>query len=280
MTNNKLNILLPTDFSDNAWNAIIYALKLYADEYCTFYLLHSTHLTSSESRTLISKHYIEKLKEDALLELSELKAQAEITNANANHDFEILLTEDKLQMAVADAIKQNSIDFVVMATKGATNSMEYLMGSHTLKVIKSNKKCPTLIIPDSHEFVVPNQIAFPTDYNRFYERQELRPLLKIADINNSKIRVVHINVEKSLSNIQEYNMTMLKSYLEDNEYSLHWLPNYAKKTEAITAFIEDLNIEMLAIITYKHNLFETIINEPVVKNLVLHPKVPMLIIPD
>jgi hypothetical protein len=25
-------ILLPTDFSDNAWNAIIYALKLYANE--------------------------------------------------------------------------------------------------------------------------------------------------------------------------------------------------------------------------------------------------------
>src|SRR5690606_3755446 len=209
--------------------AIVYALKLYTDHYCTFYFLHTTHLSSSESRTLISKHYIEKLKEDALIELSELKVQAEITNANANHDFQILLTEDKLQTAVVDAIEQNSIDFVVMATKGATNSIEHLMGSHTLTVIKNNKKCFTLIIPNRHEFVVQNQIAFPTDYNRFYNRQELRPLLKIADINNSKIRVVHINIEKKLSDIQEYNMTMLKSFLEDNEYSLHWLPNYAKK---------------------------------------------------
>jgi hypothetical protein len=75
-------------------------------------------------------------------------------------------------------------------------------------------------------------------------------------------------------------MTMLKSYLEDNAYSLHWLPDYTKKTEAITAFIEDLNIDMLAIIKYKHNLFETIFNEPVIKNLTLHPKVPMLVIPE
>ena len=34
-------ILLPTDFSDNAWNAIEYALKLFKDEVCTFYLLNT-----------------------------------------------------------------------------------------------------------------------------------------------------------------------------------------------------------------------------------------------
>ncbi|WP_373282945.1 universal stress protein [Aquaticitalea lipolytica] len=36
------NILLPTDFSDNSWNAIKYALQLFKDEKCTFHLL--THL--------------------------------------------------------------------------------------------------------------------------------------------------------------------------------------------------------------------------------------------
>ena len=34
-------ILVPTDFSDNATNAIRYAVYLYKDVECTFYLLHT-----------------------------------------------------------------------------------------------------------------------------------------------------------------------------------------------------------------------------------------------
>ncbi|AXP82277.1 universal stress protein UspE [Mariniflexile rhizosphaerae] len=279
MKTKAFHILLPTDFSDNAWNAIVYALKLYVDEFCTFYFLHSTYITNPVSRTYITSHYIDKLKEQALKELAELKAQTEIANANANHDFKTLLFEEELMDAVHEAVKQNAIDIVVMGTKGATGSIDYLFGSNTVKVVKKIKNCPILIVPDEHDFVAPKQIAFPTDYNRFYN-DELRPLKSMADLFNSKIRVVHINTEKELSDIQKYNMTMLENYLADYECSFHWLPDYTKKAEAITTFIEELNIEMLAMVKYRHSLLETIINEPVIKKLAFHPKVPVLVIPE
>ena len=34
-------IIIPTDFSENAFNAIAYALQLFAEESCTFYLVHT-----------------------------------------------------------------------------------------------------------------------------------------------------------------------------------------------------------------------------------------------
>ena len=43
----KKSILLPTDFSDNSWSAIVYALKLYAETECTFYLLNSIETHAS-----------------------------------------------------------------------------------------------------------------------------------------------------------------------------------------------------------------------------------------
>jgi nucleotide-binding universal stress UspA family protein len=280
MKTKTFHILLPTDFSDNAWNAIVYALKLYADEFCTFYFLHSRYILNPVSRTYITtSHYVDKLKEQALKELAELKTQTEVANANANHDFKTLLFENELMDAVCEAVKQNAIDIVIMGTKGATGSMDYLFGSNTVKVANKIKDCPILIIPDEHDFVTPKQIAFPTDYNRFYDN-ELKPLKSMADLFNSKIRVVHINIEKELSSIQKYNMTMLENYLADYECSFHWLPDYTKKSEAITAFIEDLEIEMLAMVKYKHSLLETIINEPVIKKLVFHPKVPILVMPE
>ena len=35
------HILLPTDFSDNSWNAITYAIQLFKDEACVFFILNT-----------------------------------------------------------------------------------------------------------------------------------------------------------------------------------------------------------------------------------------------
>ena len=39
------NILVPTDFSQNSWNSIEYALKFFKNYTCNFYLLHVTAIT-------------------------------------------------------------------------------------------------------------------------------------------------------------------------------------------------------------------------------------------
>ena len=39
------NILLPTDFSENSWNAIKYAINFFAKETCYFYVLHVNRLS-------------------------------------------------------------------------------------------------------------------------------------------------------------------------------------------------------------------------------------------
>ena len=40
------NILLPTDFSENSWNAIEYTLNLFQKNICNFYLLHVNRLNT------------------------------------------------------------------------------------------------------------------------------------------------------------------------------------------------------------------------------------------
>ncbi len=40
------NILIPTDFSKNSWNAIAYALKYFENSTCNFYLLHVTSIVN------------------------------------------------------------------------------------------------------------------------------------------------------------------------------------------------------------------------------------------
>ncbi|RED43840.1 nucleotide-binding universal stress UspA family protein [Winogradskyella eximia] len=274
----KKNILLPTDFSDNAWSAVVYALKLYEEELCTFYFLHSTKMKVSTMSNMSNK-LLRVMAENAMNELSELKELAETSNANANHSFEIILSSNDLFHSMETIIEKNNIDMVVMGTKGATGAKEIVFGSNTVNSIKKIKNCPVLAVPDEFDFVIPEQIAFPTDFNRLYGA-ELQPLLDLADLYNSKIRVLHINKEDSISEAQDYNLDQLKVALENYEYSFHWMPDYSKKDEAIKDFIDELNINILVMINYKHSFIESLVKEPVIKKLGFQPTIPFLVIPD
>lgn len=275
----KRKILLPTDFSDNSWSAVVYALKLYKNEFCTFYFLNSTIIKVSMLSNLSNK-LLKTMKDNAMKELLALKKLAEASDANANHDFQIILSSEDLITAIKKAIKERQIDLIIMGTKGATGAKEFFFGSNTVRVMKSNKFCPVLVIPEEFDFMEPKQIAFPTDFNRFYGDKELSPLKQLAELYNSKIRIVHINIEEKLNDIQEYNLMMLQSYLNHCEYSLHWMPKYSNKTIEINDFIEELDINMLAMVNYKHSFIETILKEPVIKKIGFHPTVPFLVIPE
>jgi nucleotide-binding universal stress UspA family protein len=273
----KKNILLPTDFSDNAWSAAVYALKLFAEVECVFYFLHSYKMRASTMSNMSNK-LLSVMSDNAMNELKELKQMAQTSDANANHKFEIILSSSNLEDAIEVTIAKHNVDFVVMGTKGVTSAKGFLFGSNTVRIIKKIKQCPLLIVPDEFDFITPLQIAFPTDYNRFYG-EELIPIKRLAELYDSQIRILHINEEEELTHIQNYNLEMLKTYLRNYSCSFHWMPNYAKKTQEINDFIEELGINILVMINYKHSLTEHIIKEPVIKKIGFQPLVPMLVIP-
>jgi nucleotide-binding universal stress UspA family protein len=274
----KKNILLPTDFSDNAWSATVYALKLYSKEYCIFYFLHASKMVVSTMSTMSNK-LIHVMAENAMKELRELKDMAENSNMNANHNFEIILSSEDVQSGIETAVNKHNIDLIVMGTKGATGAKEFFFGSHTVKIIKKVRHCPVLIVPDEFDFVEPKQIGFPTDFSRCYDYTELDPLRDLAELYDSKIMPVCILSKEKLTGIQEYNMTLLESHLKNNNTSFHFMPNYAKKTLEINDFIESADVNILAMINYKHSFIETIVKEPVIHKIGFHPLIPFLVIP-
>ena len=50
--------------------------------------------------------------------------------------------------------------------------------------------------------------------------------------------------------------------------------------EEINDFIEELGIDILAMVKYKHSFIEAIIKEPVIKKLGFQSKIPFLVIPE
>ena len=73
----------------------------------------------------------------------------------------------------------------------------------------------------------------------------------MALLFDATIRVLHIQEEDSLDTVQKYNLRSLRDYFKDCKVQLHWMPDYDKKSEEIQDFIEDVGVEMLAMLRYK-----------------------------
>ncbi|MCX7549038.1 universal stress protein [Xanthomarina sp. F1114] len=271
------NILLPTDFSDNAWNAALYAFNLYAEQTCTFHFLHSTKLPVSASYSMSNK-LTRTLTKNGMKDLSDLKQKAIESNPNPKHSYTVTLSSSDLKIALEAVIKKRDIDVVVMGSRGITNSAEFIFGSNTVSIIGRVKSSAILVVPDRYEFEVPKNIAFPTDFTRNYG-DELIPLKQLTDFYNSNIEILHIISQENLSEAYVNNLNQLKASLENHTYSFRYMPNYISKEQAVKDFIEQFDIDILVMINYQHSFIDSLINEPLIRRLGFQPSIPFLVIP-
>ena len=280
------NILVPTDFSNDAYNALFYASRLFKSNTCNFYLLNAY----SERTPLLSRNVdknngyrkglLEQLNDESCEELKHTFHRINLDHKCPNHRYKMIPIKMDLTEAISNAIDEHNIDLVVMGNKGKSSGLGVYLGSSTTKTMASIKKCPIMAVPMNADFQVPYEMAFATDYKRHYDARVLEPLKEMATHCGSAIRVVHINEEKRLSHLQESNLKILRAYLDSIDNSLHWMPNFTSKTKAIQVFLDELGIEMLVMINYEHSFLERLLHEPVLKKLAFDIDIPFLVIPS
>lgn len=272
------HILLPTDFSENAWSAALYAIRMYAKVPCTFYFSHAWTFVNTGSRTYISPSYIDTLQNTSKEQLETLKQRAQFVSPHSEHEFKTIFSEDFLSESIKTAIKDHVIDLVVMGTKGATGAKEFLLGSNSVNVIKKVKLCPILLVPHKYEYAKTDRIAFATDFNRPFG-DEILPLISLAKLQKSNLEILHINGPDDLTEKQQVNLNTLTQLLKDQPHNVHWIPEIGTKEEIISAFIEENNINLITMINYEHSFLEYVLNEPIIKKMGYHSLIPFMVIP-
>lgn len=277
------NILLPTDFSKNAWNAITYAIELYKNEPCMFYLLNTYTPNIAASRFMATAVTSESL---AVESYSKEGLNAVLNNIqskynNKLHSFKTISSFSLLADEVRELVNEYTIDMVIMGTKGASGVSEVFMGSNAVRVIKAVKNCPVLAIPEDFTFETPTEIAFATDFNRFYTQSELQPIINLVKTFNSVLRIVHVQDKiKALTELQQFNLNMLRKYFKEVEHYIHTVSELNSVSKTLEVFADELDIHLLAMLNYQHSYMEKVTREPIVKRIVFHTQIPLLVIPE
>ncbi len=274
-------IILPTDFSDNAYNAVRYAAKLFKDTETTFYLLNtytpavyqSEYVLHSPAQIGLGDIY----QENSLENLKQVKAKIENEFKNPKHTYMLHSAFNTLVDEVLETIENENADLVIMGTQGATGAKEILFGTHAVHVIKK-ATCPVIAIPSGFEYEPIKEILFPTDYEVDFQKEQLQQLLNIAEINAGSIEVIHASTGYELSENQVKNQQKLDSIFSKIAYRSYDLPSQGV-IEAINSFQLNKRMNLLAMVQNKHTFFERLFIEPIIKKIGFHVTIPFMVIP-
>tara|TARA_R110000868_G_scaffold121173_1_gene321537 strand:+ start:104 stop:943 length:840 start_codon:yes stop_codon:yes gene_type:complete len=271
----KRRILCPTDFSKNAQNAIEYAVKLFKNETCVFYILNTYNAEPYTMELAIARD-LEEFREKSIGGLRVILEWLSHDDNSRNHEFHVVSECGNLLDIIKTMVDKQDIEMVVMGTQGATNSRIEIFGSQTVLAMEEIRNCPVLAIPSKTIYKEIKEIFFPTDYRTTFKRREFQYLVDIAKMSNSSIVVLNVvNKNESLDEDQVNNKNLLKDYFEDLDYSFHTLKNKDIQA-AINSFIESRGSDMVSFINRRHSFFGMILSRPMVKNLNYHTGIPVL----
>jgi len=270
-----MKIILPTDFSDNARGAIEYAISMFSYENVEYILLNT--YTDPYSST------------DVLISIQDLLSKRSIEGLKNEYDylrkkfptdlFAIKQCSEYGELAnvINNICEEETIDYVVMGTKGSTGLEKVFIGSTTADVIKK-VKCPVLAIPTNTIYTPPIKIAFATDYQELEYNDVFSPLTELAQQYQSELLIVNVQPEGELINNEDaISGIKLHRVLEKIPHQFYGI-NDNNVTEGINDFIHKYNVDMIAMIAKQHSFFEQIFHNSISEKLLTFTDIPLLIL--
>lgn len=278
------NILIPTDFSENANQAIKFAIQLAIKSGCK---LHFLHTLQTKANVDIDKSSFETLKEEnKKFHLEKLKESIEKSYQSQNLHFEadahkFIVKESVFVIeSVTEVAETYQIDLIVMGTQGATGLKKVLVGSNTSNVMEK-AGCPVLAIPADYEFQRVKHIAYASE---LYEiEKELEKVIEYVKLFDATLDIFHVmpvypqKVDvKTMDN--DAFLEKIRKHFGYEKFNLHFVNTQEDNDlgAGIQFFVECYKPNMLIMFTQKRNWFDKIFNASKTGELATNTKIPLL----
>ena len=278
------NILVLTDFSENAKAAEKYALQM-AIHVEGNLILYNAY---SRQREKISGNVVwpHSTPSSELQSISNLQARVNELNHELRkikdtiHRPEIrhLGNAGSLTDKLNETIESNNIWLCVMGTKGESFANNVLFGSNVFNVLEKIN-CPVLIIPKEAEYKKLKKIAYATDF-RSSDVDIINWLYKLAEPLKIGLILVHVSADT----ITEIEKRVLKSQEEiyKSQFPTTTIKTYEGENiqDSLHEIADNLDVSMLALLHRRHEFFESLFRPSISHKMLKHTVIPVLIFPD
>jgi nucleotide-binding universal stress UspA family protein len=269
-------ILFPTDFSETANNAFLYALNLAENQEAELYVLHAFQypmISGGVDANILENVYntIELTNFQNLRDhIPSLRKIAE-DNGFTNVDMRFMVKEGIVSYVLPEVIEQENIDFVVMGTTGNTGFDKVLFGSNTMNAIRS-LKIPVLSIPHGYVYKEIKNIGFTTIFED-KDRKALDYLTEVAYRYKAKIHCLHVSKD---GNYDIPTLNHWKEYYIDEpvDFSIY---TAEESVDAVLEFIKEEKIDILTVVSRNKGFFEKLFSPSFTKKILSQNAIPLFV---
>lgn len=271
-------ILVPTDFSKEAENALKVAVKLAkAYQYEEIVVLNMLELPSDTVKSAVNPHEIEQPPESLFFMKLAKRKFDKLLNKPFTKGVKITEAVEFRRAfdGILNSIEKYDIDLIVMGSSGASGIEEIFIGSNTEKVVR-HSKIPVLVIKKEIEDFEVKNFVYASDLDQ-KSRRSFWKALKLADLLNAKLHLLYVNTLgkfHTTEEVEEKAALFVKGAPSDNFETVIY--NAHTIEEGILGYTKKLDAELMGIATSGKRGLAHLLNGSISQELVNHAEKPVI----
>ncbi len=270
-------ILVPTDFSKCANNAMMYALEVAQRTHAKVIATYVVYPNEGMDNNVYDAFWIDDYIKQRRLSMQNWAKKFQ----KAEHLRDVKIeTECRVGFPAATIVHTSQdirADMIVMGTTGASGLRGVLLGSVAANVI-SGSKIPVLVVPQKASFRNHAKFVLATDFRMHLNSKTLETLKTALNIQHTGLDVVHV-FSKAGAQPKKNEEDTLSKKLGSIPHQFHYLhsPNVA---QAISDFVESTDANGVVAVSHDHTLLHKLFSESISRSLAHRTSVPLLVLHD
>jgi len=267
-------ILVPTDFSEHAEDALRVAAQIAKKNNSELILLHMLELPQQSNDAIMGGTSIP---ETMLFMKKANETLDEVASKNYLEGIPVteIVKMDKPIHGITQISKDYDIDLIIMGSHGSSGVEELLIGSNTEKVVR-NSEIPVLVIKKNIPNFNASDIVFASDFSD-EAKKPFEKLLHFTKLFDSKLHLVTICTPNSFkpTHVSEKAMDDFVKEFNITNYTTQ-IYNDTNIEKGIINFSNRINADVIGMCTHGRTGFAHFFNGSISEGLVNHAVKPVI----
>jgi nucleotide-binding universal stress UspA family protein len=272
-------IIVPTDFSPNAYNAAQYAIALATDFNAARLIIYNAfqpYIPEDPELSMIPLQMdineFSELSRTGLMKMKEQLGPGIPASLQVEYESEYNVA----RVGIVDACEKYNAELIVMGISGAETKLEEsLIGSTAVDVSRLSHR-PVIIVPETASYNGIKKILMVVDFKKVEQTTPVEEIKKVLDATKAHLDVLHVEVndndsEKAL----EKEKDLFDSFFTNYSVAYHFIKG-DNFTDVVNAFAVGNKSDLIIVIPKKHSLLEQIFKRSHSKALAFHSNLPVL----
>ncbi|MBC7775114.1 MAG: universal stress protein [Phycisphaerae bacterium] len=270
-------ILVPTDFSKCANNAMKYALEIAEPSGQSITVLYVVYPNEGVDNNMYDAFFIDNYIQERLDAMKTWVKRFTRSPHLKNIQVTIECRIGFPVSTITQTATELGVSLIVMGTTGASGLRGVLLGSVAGGVISASKT-PVFVVPVKAVFRNTARFAFATDFKLSVSKTSMQVMREMLYLQHTGLNIVHVVSEEG-KKPDLRDEQALSEKLGTIPHNFHYLHD-KNVVHAIHNFLESTDCNGLVAVVHEHSLLHKLFAKSVSRSLAHQTKVPILVLHD